>query len=245
MQNKPVLRKFWVAILLLLFSCQETGKGHPAVSPVIDTVHIARKISLQTPHLPYSRIDSIDLAAVLEKKLPLWLSFAKKCDPSFDVRAFTKLPSVGFSPELENPDSEVVDRDWLKYLYIPSPDSKIMLDIYSYRYLMTKDSKGELHIGGADPESTIETLDTQKHIRKRIHMAGSQDGFDDACWITKDIFLVTGSEYMSDTAWQFTYYLYDLERQRTVFGTWPVHPNSCGENYLQKWKGKKWNVKWD
>jgi hypothetical protein len=101
------------------------------------------------------------------------------------------------------------------------------------------------HIEGGDPESTIEILDTKKHIRKRILMVGSEEGFDDACWITKDIFLVTGSRRDSAEAWQPTYYLYDLKEQRCILGEWPAHKIIKEENYLRYWKGKSWKVKWE
>lgn len=226
---------------VLLFACGPEKGTSDALPVSHDTIKM-----LDAPPMPAGRIDSIDLASVLEKKLALWIRFCKSTDPLFELHGFSKPFSVGFQAELEDSDSGRIDKDMLKYFYIPSSGNQTLLDIYSYRCMMDWDSVAHMpHIEGGDPESTIEILDTKKHIRKRILMVGSEEGFDDACWITKDIFLVTGSRRDSAEAWQPTYYLYDLKEQRCILGEWPAHKIIKEENYLRYWKGKSWKVKWE
>jgi hypothetical protein len=228
-----------------LLSCKEAGSKQP-VNPIkTDSSSSGKQIQLHG--LASNPLDTVDVVAILEKKLPLWLNYCKKTMPSFTLAGFKKTTAASFTPQLENPaDSIIHDANCLKYFYIPSPNSRLLLDIYSYRLLFNANDKdGKLHIGGGDPESTIEITDFQKHIWQRITMAGSPEGYDDACWLSKSIFLVVGYKDVSNSSVTPCIQLYDLENKSVVFGTWPAYAVQSSENYLQHWKGKHWDVKWD
>jgi hypothetical protein len=245
MLQKSLFTLFILGSLCILSSC-EGRKNDPNVSSDLNRPANRTKTdsSAHKPFIP-AHIDSLDVPSILLKKLPLWVDYCKSKDRIFDIHTFKQIPSTGYAAEIEKPDSTKIDPDQYTYFYIPSPDSRIMLDIYSYRHILNKDAKGTMHIGGGDPESTIEILDTKRHLWQRILMLGSQEKFDDACWVSNSIFLIAGSTQSSDTLWQPCFFLYDIEQQRSVFGTWPEHTSCSNKDYLENWKGKNWKVKWE
>jgi hypothetical protein len=236
---------FSPAICLLLIFCGCSAPDKPdqskGVAASADTIIVKKPFPM-----PGSRIDSLDYAIILNKKLPLWVHFCKQTDPDFVLNKYNKSASIGFDAGKGDSLEGKLDPDLLKYIYIPSIDPKLLLDIYTYRFIIKRE-QGHLHLEGGDPESTIETIDLKKRIVKRILMVGMDGGFDDACWIDAHTFLVTGSKRRTsvDSLFDQCFYVYDLEKERMLIGTWPSHGKNTGEDYLAKWKGPKIGVKWN
>jgi hypothetical protein len=238
---------------VFLYSCSSspTNKAvHQAFYPKTDSIAPKNDtlVMLDPIPLPPSHIDSIDIASILEKKLPLWVKFCKKSDPQFDIHAFKKNTSAGFTPYVYGPSTPLdsMDQDDLKYLWLRSPDSKYVVNIYAYRCMVERHN-GKIFIEGGDPEWAIDVMDYRKKKVQRPLMIGSDQSLADVCWIDNYRFLVTGSDavYGKDTLDVPCFYVYDLEKQRTLTGTWPSHGNWHAVDYLKNYKGPKLGVIWD
>jgi hypothetical protein len=192
-------------------------------------------------------LDSIDVAPVIEKKLALWIKYCKKADPQFDVHAFSKTRSMEYSTYVYGPSTPLdsMDRDELNYLWLRSPDAKYAINIYAYRYLVEK-RNGKTIIEGGDPEWAIDVIDYKNKNVQRPIMSNHDQTLDDVCWIDNHRFLVTGStpRAKDDSISVPFFYVFDLENERLLSGTWPSHGRNLPFDYLENWKGPHLGVSW-
>jgi hypothetical protein len=196
--------------------------------------------------LPPTHIDSIDIASVLEKKLPLWVKYCQNSDSLFDLHEFHKSLSDSFQYEWNYGDAQNPDPDEKKYLWVASPDHKYLVNIYAYRAMIVRE-KGKVTISGGDPEWAIDLIDYRKNQTKRILMLGDKGSMDDIVWLDNNSFLVTGvngSSCLDSKAFPY-FSLYDLGQLRVLNGRWYPHGKWYNCDYLKNYKGPKQGVKWE
>ncbi len=121
-----------------------------------------------------------------------WWQFQKGKNPDLKTRFFV-LSNSRTLPDLKtewkvDPDFLALYQDFL----MPSPDSSRLLDLYSYRYMLEKDSAGQIHlVGNVDAEVAI--FNFKKHLRQRLIFVGPVAEVETGAWVDDTHLLVAGT----------------------------------------------------
>lgn len=87
-----------------------------------------------------------------------------------------------------------VYKKFLKY----SPDSSYALDLYSYGTIPVRDSSGQVHLEGGDPDDEVALLDLKTGSRMRVLFSGPGTMFQDAKWLNDSVAIISGYSEIND-----------------------------------------------
>jgi hypothetical protein len=135
----------------------------------------------------YGPQDIRTLAPAVEKRLKEWVVAWRAVLPGFSIAQFKAGPtSRGF---LDGPwqtaDLSDMQGDPLRALYVVSRDGRWMVNPYS-GYTILHGSVAR------DVDTAVLLIDRKTSRQRQILYCGTACGFDDAAWITNDVFFVAG-----------------------------------------------------
>lgn len=170
-----------ILIPAVFYSCQEPSKSHEGKS---DTVEIAE---------PFVEIS---IHEEISTHLNAWVAHWGKMIPGFDLEEFGKnyegkLPEIQFDLDEENRPGKMMQQ-----MRMPSPDSSLLLDLYSYKIVITEEN-GEVQ-GSFNPDSEAAIVDPVRDKKYRLVFTGTAGGIEDGFWISADELVVTGFAELED-----------------------------------------------
>jgi hypothetical protein len=136
-----------------------------------------------------------------------WLKFYNLIDEDF------KQVGVDIQIKLEYKPFDMTTEDKKLYdsLFFYSPDLTYFLDLYSYGIIIDKDSKGNLTLGGGDPESKVQLVIKKKLSAATLLFFGTSGFTETAIWRNKFLFEIMGFQ-ISNGKYIPTIWKFDLEK---------------------------------
>jgi len=144
-------------------------------------------------------------------RLERWLSFYNlKITDFTDTIKFEK-PNI----EHNKCDYQLDAKDIYRQFYIPSPNSRYLIDLDSYSLVLEKDSNGQLVSFGSEVDTEVSLIDNQAKVRFRILFYGPEVIIQEAYWLNNDKVYILGFSRKIDTFFP-TIWLYKINDNSLV-----------------------------
>ena len=128
-------------------------------------------------------------------RLERWLSFYNLKLTDFTDTIKLKKPDI----EHNKCDYQLDPNDIYRQFYIPSPNSKYLIDLDSYSLVLEKDSNGQLVSFGSEVDTEVSLIDNLAKVRFRILFCGTEEIIQEAYWLNNDLLYILGFSRKIDT----------------------------------------------
>ncbi len=123
-------------------------------------------------------------------RLSPWVKYWQQNLPSFEVTNFSRqyegeLPQIMFEVEAKDTVGNKITEHRLA-----SPDSSLILDLYSYKVVLTP-SQAQTEIS-YNPDAEAVVFDFDKSKKYRLLFTGPAGGIDDGFWLDNNALVITG-----------------------------------------------------
>jgi hypothetical protein len=128
------------------------------------------------------------LAVQSVNRLERWLSYYNLKITDFTDTLSVKKPIIDHNQCAFQSSSD----DLYRQFFIPSPDSKFLIDMDSYSLLLEKDSDGKLVSFGSEVDTEVSLINISEKVSSRILFCGSDEKIEEACWLDNDLVYILG-----------------------------------------------------